>query len=407
MRSTYLKNIFIIIGLIVIVSALVAFMSNSSIIPDASDTTLLDRSEKIQLGKEWENVQNQYAANREKFLTDNDMIAGLNLAYIYIREARVTGEHGHYYPAALKVLDHVLSSQDTKGDLRFRALTCKAGVELSLHEFSKALTTGEKALKLNPQNAQVYGVLVDANVELGNYAQAIVYGDKMVGIKPDLRSYSRISYLREIHGDTAGAFDAMQLAVKSGYPGMEDTAWAMLTLGEMYEKYGHPDSAEELYREILKMREDYPFAIAALGNMYYREGKVKVAEKTIQDAMDIIPEVGFYIQMAMLYKEQNREKEFEFIVSEIFEMLEDDVVHGHNMNLEYADLYLELLDDTSKAKKYATIEYNKRPNNIDTNAMLAKILAKENDKDMAKNYLNKAMITNAKYPELLELSKQL
>ena len=49
--------------------------------------------------------------------------------------------------------------------------------------------------------------------------------DKMVSIRPDLRSYSRISYLREIHGDMPGAIEAMKMAIQAGYPGYEDRAW--------------------------------------------------------------------------------------------------------------------------------------------------------------------------------------
>lgn len=53
-----------------------------------------------------------------------------------------------------------------------------------------------------------------------------------MSIRPDLRSYSRISYLREIYGDLDGAIEAMKLAVTAGYPGYEQTAWARLTLGK-------------------------------------------------------------------------------------------------------------------------------------------------------------------------------
>ncbi len=43
--------------------------------------------------------------------------------------------------------------------------------------------------------------------------------NRMVSIRPDIRSYSRISYLREIHGDIPGAIEAMELAVEAGAPG--------------------------------------------------------------------------------------------------------------------------------------------------------------------------------------------
>jgi hypothetical protein len=39
---------------------------------------------------------------------------------------------------------------------------------------------------------------VDGNVEMGNYDSAVAFADKMVALRPDLTSYSRVSYLREI-----------------------------------------------------------------------------------------------------------------------------------------------------------------------------------------------------------------
>jgi hypothetical protein len=46
----------------------------------------------------------------------------------------------------------------------------------------------------------------------------------MMAIRPDLRSYSRVSYLREIFGDIPGAREAMLMAIQAGYPGQEETA---------------------------------------------------------------------------------------------------------------------------------------------------------------------------------------
>ncbi len=362
---------------------------------------LIQRSEKIQLGKEWDAVQNNYAKNvslLKKNKDDNQ--AKLELANLFIKEARVTGEHGHYYPGALKLLNSLLEDNSINNDERFLALLTKAGVQLSLHDFADALETGEQAVKLNPYNAQIYGVLVDAHVELGNYDTAVKFADKMVNIKPDIRSYSRVSYLREIHGNIVGAKKAMHMAVDAGYPGLEETAWAMLTLGEIYNKYGDPTIAQEIYEAILAERKHYPFAVAAIGDLALERKDFKVAEAKLEEAIDIIPEVGFYISLAHLYKEQNRKEELSNIKEEILEMLEDDVVHGHNMNLEYADAYLDLFEDPNKAMEYVQLEYDKRPDNIDVNKLMAKIYTRLDNTDMAEVHKSAAFSTNAVHPEL-------
>lgn len=368
---------------------------------------LLPRSEKIQLGKEWEQVQNIYAAQKSKLKTASDHLALLNLGQLFVKEARVTGEHGHYYPAALEMTNAILKDENIGSDIKFRTLLTKAGVLLSQHEFWAALETGSEALLLNRHNAQVYGVLVDAYVELGNYKKAIEMADKMISIKPDIRSYSRISYLREIHGDYKGSIDAMTMAVKSGSPGSEETAWAMQTLGELYLAYGEQDKAQKVFKEILILRDNYPFAIAGLGKIELQKENIAEATVLTQKAMDIIPEVGFYTQMAEIYKIQNRTNEFDEIMLEVMAMLEDDVVHGHNMNLEYADVYLGLFDDKETALSYGLSEYEKRPKNIGVNQFLAKIYIEQGDLDLAKSHLKEAQSTHSQDPELLTLLRQL
>src|SRR6185295_1404171 len=98
---------------------------------------------------------------------------------------------------------------------------------------------------------------IDANVELGHYDEAVKNSDKMVSTRPDIRSYSRISYLREIYGDYPGAIEAMKLAVQAGYPGDESTEWARVHLGQLYENTGDLQNAEMQYQLALQERTGY------------------------------------------------------------------------------------------------------------------------------------------------------
>lgn len=367
---------------------------------------LLDRSERIWMGKEWDHVQNSYGKFAKQMREGKEAEeAQLNMAQLFTMEARVTGEHGHYYPAALALLEDLLAKDIQNKDIVFRALSTKAGVQLSQHDFKEALETGEKALALNPYNAQIYGVLTDAYVELGDYAKAVEMGDQMVSVRPDLRSYSRVSYLREIHGMPEDAIEAMDMAVKAGYPGYEETAWTRLQLGQLHEKYGDQKAAEMHYKIALQNRPDYPFAIAALGDLEMKRGNYEAAEKYLKDACAIIPEVGYYESLAHLYTKMGKKEMADELTKEIFTMLQDDVDSGHNMNMEYAAIYSELVDDQEKALEYLQKEYEMRPDNVDVNLNLAKVYTKTGNKEQAKKHLEVAKKTNSKNPELLALLK--
>ncbi len=326
----------------------------------------------------------------------------LQLAELFMWEARITGEHGHYYPAALEMIESVLTQNPTP-DETFQALSYKASVLLSLHEFGQALKVAEKAVALNPYNAQIYGALVDAHVELGQYTKAVEMADKMVSIRPDLRSYSRISYLREIHGQVDGAIEAMEMAVKAGLPGTEEAAWARLTLGELFARYDQPDKALEQYQRILAERPGYPFAIAAMADLAADAGEHAKAEKLLKEAIALIPEVGFYHQLAELYGKMERTKEKDALVAEMLVMLADDEASGHKMGLEYASLHIELTNDYNKALEYAQAEYQARPENIDVNKVLANVYLKLNQPEEAQAYLKRAKVTQSQDPELARM----
>lgn len=366
---------------------------------------LLNRHPDLQQGKEWESIQRQYVKNRNESATEDE--AKLNLAYLFMNEARITGEHGHYYPAALTMLNKILNNNPQNQDLHFRALAAKASVQLSLHTFKEALETGKQALALNPYNAQIYGVLVDAYVELGDYEKAIEMSDQMVAIRPDLRSYARVSYLREIHGDWQGAIEAMKLAVSAGYPAHEQTAWARLTLGNLLKEYGETEHAEAQYQQILQDRPNYPFAIGALAELAIEREEYEKAETMLKKACKSIPEFSFYQQLAVIYRNTNRKQLFEQTLEELLAMLKDDEEHGHNMNLEYVDIYSNLIEDYEQALVYAKKAYHKRPENIDVNQKMAKIYLKMGQQEAANIHIQKAGKTNSQRPDLLRLKQQI
>ncbi|MDQ3100860.1 MAG: transposase, partial [Bacteroidota bacterium] len=177
----------------------------------------------VQLGDPAEADQRRttYVTLQQKLNANpNDLKSWIKLSELFITEARITGNFGSTYVAALSILDDLLDRTKTSSafhdEIRGEALTLKALIMLSQHQFKEALVLGEDAIKLDPYRAFNYGVLVDAHVELGNYPAAVQMSDRMVSIRPDLRSYSRVSYIREIHGDITGAIAAMDMAVKAG-----------------------------------------------------------------------------------------------------------------------------------------------------------------------------------------------
>ncbi len=87
---------------------------------------------------------------------------------------------------------------------------------MARHRFAEAAQWGERARAINPFSAEVFGVIGDAQTELGQYDKALATIQQMVDTKPNISSYSRVSYQRELHGDVDGAIAAMQQAIQIG-----------------------------------------------------------------------------------------------------------------------------------------------------------------------------------------------
>jgi len=369
--------------------------------PDLSIPALLEREGELAKAAEWEKTKQKVQELTQKILNrPNDIKSRLQLAVIYISEARITGEHPYYYPAILKILDGVLAMDVNN----FEAMVYKASVKMSQHSFSEAKEIGEKARILNPDNAYIYGVLVDANVELGNYKEAIKLSDKMQSLKPSLESYARASYLREIYGDYPGAIEAMKMAVQAGLPGSEPWCWTKKTLAHLYEKTGNWSKAEEQLQEILSIRPSYALAIAAMARVEKEKKNYLKALELLQKAATILPEFSFHEEMAAIYDLQDQKEkagnEYEIVIN----MLKEDERSGHSVALELCRVYIQK-GEYDKAIEQGKTEYAKRPSNIDVNQELAWAYFKNKEINKAKEMIEVALNTGSKDSELLKRAR--
>lgn len=370
----------------------VAMTDNSGIPP------LLQRQGALAEASEWEKTKTRVAELRGKVAANpNDVKPRLQLAIIYMAEARVTGD-AYYHQSALQILDGVLKI-DPKN---FDALTFKASVAMSLHQFAEAQKLAEQARSINPDNAYVYGVLVDANVELGNYAQAIAMSDSMQKLKPSLESYSRASYLREIYGDYPGAKQAMLLAVQAGGAGSESAEWARVTLGDLYLNTGQPDSARMLYETALAYRPGFPNAEIGLAKVFKVGKQYDSAIAHVENAIRTVSETAYVAMLAELYALKGDKKRAAEIREEVIALLEEaekeqrkskDVLMQHNANRELANAYLQD-GQLDKALQYAQNDLKLRPMNVDANELVGWILYLKKDYNAARPYADKMLATN-------------
>jgi tetratricopeptide (TPR) repeat protein len=365
---------------------------------------LQERKGTSALAPEWVATKSK-AENLIRIVRDDpaNTKSAIALATLYVQEARVTGNNMYYDVAAMNYINDVLQREP----VNFEALTLKSLIYLSQHHFADALEVAQKAQQVGPNNAFVYGLLVDGNVEMGVYEAAVQNAEKMVSLRPDIRSYSRISYLREIHGDNEGAIEAMQRAVKAGSVGDEPSSWARIQLARLYENEGDVKSAEMHYTIALDQRPGYAYALAGLGHIAMAQKDYSKAVALYLKADSAVNDYSMKEQLAVLYTLAGEKKKAKAMMQVVIEGMsqeaqkgEKDQNIGHYADKELAYAYL-MVKDYDKALQHALAEYNRRPHNIDVNETVAWMYYKKGAPEKALIYINEALKTGSKNPALL------
>jgi pentatricopeptide repeat protein len=264
-------------------------------------STLIDRA----FAPSWSSNEQVISSMEERLKEDpdNPKIAA-TLGQAYLQRARESGDPAYYSKSEI-LFTRALKREPHSID----AMLGKASLLMARHEFRNARDLAEKAIATAPDVVATYGILTDALVELGDYDEAIRTLDIMVRRKPNLSSYSRVSYIRELKGDIPGAIQAMKMAVESGAPNAENTAWCMVQLGNLYLIEGQLNRAEEQYQQALLRFPDYAHATAGLARVANARGDLAGAVEHYKRALDRIPLAEFAIGLGEVYERMGRSEE--------------------------------------------------------------------------------------------------
>jgi tetratricopeptide (TPR) repeat protein len=225
---------------------------------------------------------------------DWQAMASLGLAYV--QQARITADPS-YYPKAQGILEASLTAhpQDNEG-----ALVGMAALAAARHDFAAALRFGRRARHVNPYDGNVYGVIGDAQVELGRYDAAFATFQRMVDTEPDVASYARVSYARELQGDVPGAIQAMAAAREiAGTRG--DTAWASFQLGELWWNSGRVPRAAQAYRFGVEADPEYVPNLAGLAKVAWARGDLDAAIAGYEEVVRRFPSPEHVTALGDLY----------------------------------------------------------------------------------------------------------
>ncbi len=207
----------------------------------------------------------------------------IQLSGLYTQKIRETADSSYYIK-----IDELLAEALKIDPNNAEIFAEQARLSLGRHKFKDAKVLIEKSLAINPAEDSYYGILGDAELELGNYSEAVNAYQKEVNMNPNFSSFSRIAYIRELYGDIPGAIAAMDSAIKSGSMYSENIAWAYTERAKL-KMHTNLTNAEQDFATALQIVPGYAPALNGLGKVAFFKKDLAQAETHFEAAYEALP----------------------------------------------------------------------------------------------------------------------
>jgi len=275
------------------------------------------------------------------------------LAIALSRRARETSDPT-FYAAAEKALEK--SFELSPGNLEAEKI--QVWLALGRHEFPDALRAAKALQEKTPNDVLVYGFLVDANAELGNYAEAEKAAQRMLDLHPgNLPALTRAAYLRELFGDIDGAFELMDMAYQATAVGeTEDRAWIVTQMAHLRLATGDTQAAEELVKQALSLFPGYHYALSNLARIRQMQGRRAESVSLLQQLYAAAPHAENLYLLAEGLEKAGRIHEAQSAFAEFETKSLKETVKKDNSSRELVFYYADHANEPVKALQIAQQE---------------------------------------------------
>jgi tetratricopeptide (TPR) repeat protein len=324
-----------------------------------------------------------------------DFDAHIDLANAYLQKVRENGDPSLYTKA-----ENVVEEAERLNDDSPELFATQGTIDLARHDFAAALKSGKQALALDPENARYYGIVGDAQIELGMYDEAIESYQEMVDRRPDFASFARVGHARELYGDPEGAIEAMEFAIESGSGVPENMAWAYVQLGNLWFGLGDLEEAAKAYDQSIRRRAAYAPALAGQARIAAARGDLDQAAKLYQQAFNRMPQPEYAIALGDVYSEMGDEQRAEENYELVRAMDALYKANGVNTDLEMALFFADHGLEPQRSLEKARSAYESRPS-IHAAEALAWTLYKTGNHREAQRYASEALKLGTRDPLML------
>jgi tetratricopeptide (TPR) repeat protein len=230
---------------------------------------------------------------------------------------------------------------------------------LGEHEYPAALEAAKALNARVPDDVMVYGLLTDANVELGNYKDAEIAAQWMLNLRPgNLPALTLAAHLRELFGDTDGAYELMELAYQSTPPTeIAERACILTQMGHLRLASGSTNAAEKLFQQALTSFPSYPPTLENLAQVRITQKRYTEAVILLQQGYQAASHAGNLYDLAEALHLAGRDAESKKAFADFETKSLQESSKRQNSNLELIFYYADHEHQPAKALKVAQQEH--------------------------------------------------
>jgi len=324
----------------------------------------------------------QLEAAVERDPTDRASLQALGAAYV---QSVAAGGDVSLFNDAEAVLERAeaLAPSDP------RTQVIQGYLALARHDFALARALGAGAHEADPFDADALSVLVDAEVELGLYDDAATHLQDLLDVRPGLAAYSRVSYLRELHGDVEGARRAFAQAEAAGSDPYDLASVAVLR-GKLALAHGDLDEAAAHFAGARRYVDAPAGAEAGEARLLAARGDRAGAIAILETAITERPTAEVAILLGDLLRLEGREGDAERADAVVRDLASEERAAGADVNMELA-LFEADRGNAPAALELAELAHAVKPANVNANIAMAWALRANGRTAEAVPYVDQAL----------------
>lgn len=193
-----------------------------------------------------------------------------DLALALIARFRETGD-----PSSCVEAGEVLQAALRLAPGNMQVLKTQVALRLARHEFAQAHSEARSLNAKMPDDVSLYGYLAEADIELGNYAEAEREAQWMLNLLPNNVPGLLIgARLRELFGDPEGALEFLNQAYAATPPSeIQELAAIGDRIARVQMDSGRSKIAGQVLEQVLQLYPAYPAALEDMARLKAADGK--------------------------------------------------------------------------------------------------------------------------------------